>query len=546
MLLGLVSLVYTGLTDSAAFTTRPEGLDTLRSGSLGDVCAAGTCGPPAIPVMLLVTIAVMAALWFAFARMRVGRELLVLGSNERAARLSGVATRRRILLAHLLSGLLAGLAGFMLAATTGSFKAEIGDEFLLPSFLGPVLGGTLLTGGFVSVLGTFLGTALTSVIRQGLVLLEVGLENLNIYLGIILLLAISTERLRAALSRVLPAGPAGGAAAAQELRGAPGRRRFRSSGEATLLAIAVAGLALLAIKSDGNLLLDGNARRTFLAFLSVPVLIGLAQLAVLAVGQMNLAVGALGGLVAVATASLMADAGVSLALAVPMALALGAAAGVANGAIVVATRVNGFIVTLATMTICLGVQYRIVGTSTIGGYSGALRSFGDATIASVPLTFLVTLAVAGALAFFFGRTVAGRHLLATGGNPLAARLSGISNDRSIVTAHALSGLIVAVAALVTMASLDNVNASIGGDWLLPSFAAPIIGGVLLTGGSVSVAGTVLAAVIIRLVDTGRAEFSLDPSWVSFVVGAVVLGTVLAGRARQATQRRAARHQGAVA
>lgn len=199
-LLGLVTLVYTGLTESAAFVTKPEGMRELRSSSLDDVCLGGACGPSAVPLLLGFTGVAMAAVGYVFSRSRLGRELLMVGSNERAARLSGVSTFRRIIVAHALSGTLAGLAGFLLGVTTGSFKATIGEEFLLPSFLGPVLGGTLLTGGAVSVVGTFLGTALTSIIRRGLDLLEVGLENLNIYLGVILLLAISTQRIRAVLS----------------------------------------------------------------------------------------------------------------------------------------------------------------------------------------------------------------------------------------------------------------------------------------------------------------------------------------------------------
>jgi ribose transport system permease protein len=130
------------------------------------------------------------------------------------------------------------------------------------------------------------------------------------------------------------------------------------------------------------------------------------------------------------------------------------------------------------------------------------------------------------------RAIWGRQLLASGGNPLAARLSGISNNRSIVLAHCLSGLLIGVAAVVTLMSAPGVNQSIGGDWLLASFAAPIIGGVALAGGAVSVSGTVLAAFIVRLVDVARAQFSLNPSWVNFVVGAVVLGTVVLTHRRQ--------------
>jgi ribose transport system permease protein len=266
----------------------------------------------------------------------------------------------------------------------------------------------------------------------------------------------------------------------------------------------------------------------------VPVLIGLAQMVALSVGQMNLSVGALGGFVAVAAGSVMAKNGLPAWIAVLGALVLGAAVGAVNGLLVVLTRINGFIVTLATMTILTGLQYQVVGTATIANYSQGLRSLGRAAIFHIPVIFLVALAVAVVLAVFMRRAIWGRRLLASGGNPLAARLSGISNDRAIVYAHCLSGLLIGVAAVVTLASAPGVNQSIGGDWLLASFAAPIIGGVALSGGAVSVTGTVLAALIVRLVDVTRAQFSLNPSWVNFVVGGVVLGTVVITHRRGAS------------
>jgi ribose transport system permease protein len=71
---------------------------------------------------------------------------------------------------------------------------------MIPSFLGPILGGTLLTGGVVSVVGTLLGTALVQVIRQGLTTLGVGLESLDVYLGVILLLTLSAGRIGSVVS----------------------------------------------------------------------------------------------------------------------------------------------------------------------------------------------------------------------------------------------------------------------------------------------------------------------------------------------------------
>ena len=302
------------------------------------------------------------------------------------------------------------------------------------------------------------------------------------------------------------------------------RAVFRST-ESTLAILAAAGFAALAIASDGSLL-SGSSLETLFTYLAVPVLIGLAQMVALAVGQMNLSVGALGGFVAVAAGSVMAHHGVPAWLAVLGALVLGAAVGAINGLIVVLTQINGFIVTLATMTILTGLQYEVVGTATLSDYSPGLRELGRTSVFHIPVIFLVAIAVAVALAVYLRRAIWGRRLLASGGNPLAARLSGISNNRAIILAHCLSGLLIGVAAVVTLASAPGVNQSIGGDWLLASFAAPIIGGVALSGGAVSVTGTVLAALIVRLVDVARAQFSLDPSWVNFVVGAVVLGTVV--------------------
>lgn len=199
-LLGLVSLLYSALTENAAFTTRPAGLSELRSYSLADICAGPVCGSPAVPQMAQFTLLALVGLGFLYARTRTGRELLLTGANPAAAELSGIPTARRIVLAHALSGLLAALAGFMAAVSTGTFRASIGDAFMLPSFLGAVLGGTLLTGGVVSVIGALLGTSLVGVIRKGLDLLGVGLESLNIYLGCVLLLALSADRVRTVLS----------------------------------------------------------------------------------------------------------------------------------------------------------------------------------------------------------------------------------------------------------------------------------------------------------------------------------------------------------
>ena len=200
-LLGLIPTLYQAWSTGQAFTTAPAGFDTLGRGTFADVCLVGYCGSNAVPLIILPALGCMAVIWYFYARTRGGREVLMTGSSLRAAELSGVPTARKVIQVHALSGLLAAIAGFLLAASTGSFTPAIGSEFLLTSFLGPILGGTLLAGGLVSIVGTALGVTLAAVIRKGLELYGVGLETLNVLLGFILLAALATDRLRLIFTR---------------------------------------------------------------------------------------------------------------------------------------------------------------------------------------------------------------------------------------------------------------------------------------------------------------------------------------------------------
>jgi ribose transport system permease protein len=185
-LLGLVTLLYGWFTGGVSFSTQPAELSRLQYGTLG----------PPVPVVALFALAAAVLAGTVFSRLRIGRELLMTGSSLRAAELSGIPVFRRIVQAHAMSGFLAALGGFLLAVNNGAITADIGGQFLLPSFLSPILGGTALAGGAVSVAGTVLGAALTEVIQQGLNLLQFTVDELEILIGVVLLVALSLDRLR--------------------------------------------------------------------------------------------------------------------------------------------------------------------------------------------------------------------------------------------------------------------------------------------------------------------------------------------------------------
>ena len=205
-LVGLITILYTGVTDGVSFPTMPAGMSALRFDTFADYCLGEVCGPR-IPLVVPFALVVALLVGLLFRWSRLGREILMTGSNARAAELSGIPTKTRIVQAHALSGLVAAVAGFLLAANNGAFSASLGDQFLLPSFLAPVLGGTLLAGGAVSVLGTVLGATLTQVIYKGLNLLQFQLDQLQLYIGLVLLAALSLDRARHVLAERRGARP---------------------------------------------------------------------------------------------------------------------------------------------------------------------------------------------------------------------------------------------------------------------------------------------------------------------------------------------------
>lgn len=130
----------------------------------------------------------------------LGREMLAAGARPEAATLSGIRVGRVFIVCHMLSGALAGLTALLVVARTGaaipSMAGQLGQDWLLPAFLGPVLGGTLLSGGRVSVTGTFLGAVLVTMLTNGLLLLRVGEFWVQTCLGVLLLLAVLLDKAR--------------------------------------------------------------------------------------------------------------------------------------------------------------------------------------------------------------------------------------------------------------------------------------------------------------------------------------------------------------
>jgi ribose transport system permease protein len=271
--------------------------------------------------------------------------------------------------------------------------------------------------------------------------------------------------------------------------------------------------------------------------IGIDTMIGLAMMALIVTGGLDLSVGAIGVCAAMVFGFLAQMMGVPLPLAIPMAILFGAGLGFINGYTVVRSGVHSFIITLASMSIFFGVMIFLSKAQAFNELPATVQQLGKMRVGGmVSVLLLVTLAVCAALSIFYRFTVLGRRMLAAGANPRAAELSGIRTGRVIIYCHMLTGALAAFAGLMltarTGAAVPSMAGHLGQDWLLPAFLAPVLGGTLLSGGRVSVVGTLLGATFVTIMTSGLLLMRVGEFWILACLGLMLLLAVLADRFRQ--------------
>lgn len=272
--------------------------------------------------------------------------------------------------------------------------------------------------------------------------------------------------------------------------------------------------------------------------ISVNAMIAFSQMIIIAIGQMNLSVGAIGGLAAISFGGMMEVWGIPWPIAAVLALSIGLLAGVVNGALVSYTGISAFVITLATLSVYKGINLGITEAQPFYAIPDPVKALGnDTVLGPMPWLALPAALAAFALWYLLFRLPLGRSILAVGGNEHAAQLSGISVRRVVIVAHALSGLLAALAGVMLVGRLQIGQPTIGDDWLILSFAAPVIGGAILTGGHVSVAGTFLGVAIVAIITQVLVLFNIDPFLVQVVLGGLILWAVGVNRYREVRSQR---------
>jgi len=238
--------------------------------------------------------------------------------------------------------------------------------------------------------------------------------------------------------------------------------------------------------------------------------------------------------------------GYSLWIGIPTALAVAALIGLVQGLLITRLRLQPFIVTLGGMLLLRGISQTIVrgGTLSLGDIplvglaNGGL--FGTPDSPLLPYPFLILAGVAVVAAVLLHLTVFGRYVYAIGGNREASEYSGIPVARVETLTYVISALSGGIAGVCYAAYIGQMSQQVGIAYELYAIAAAVLGGVSLRGGEGTVAGSIIGACIMRVIDNGinmfqwtyRDEagapriFRLDNNWTFIIIGGVILAAVV--------------------
>lgn len=303
------------------------------------------------------------------------------------------------------------------------------------------------------------------------------------------------------------------------------RRNGSSLQPVILLAIIVVMILAQAVLVPGSITV--NQLLLISRQASALGIIALGQAMVILVGGIDLSVGATVMTVNIFCIAVMGGSNANGAKGILVCLLIGLAIGAANAVGVLFLKIAPFVMTLCTTMICEGICYVYTKGSPTGSAAPFIRSLGTGRWMGIPYSTLVWLLLALAVWLVLRYTTLGRKLYAVGGNPKAARLSGVANLRVVAGTYIFSALMAAFAGVILTGYHNIASLTLEGDYAMNSLAAALIGGNAIEGGRGGVWGVVLGAFFMMLLMAMLTMIGISEVGKLITQGCIILVVVAA-------------------
>lgn len=305
------------------------------------------------------------------------------------------------------------------------------------------------------------------------------------------------------------------------------RKKFEMVGFFEKYGVLLFLIVLVAIFTIYNpMFLSARNVKNILTEVSIYGIIGVGMTYVILTGGIDLAVGSLLAFAAISGAYLMQALGgdffMGWLVAMLAACAVGTLAGYVHGKLVTRFGVPAFIVTLGGLTVWRGATLIVNDGAPVSGFSEAFRWWGRGDVLGVPVPVLVfgIVALIGYIALRYTRY--GRQVYAVGGNPEAARLSGLSVPSVVLSVYVITGFLAGLAGFLLSARLGSAEAVAGSGYELRVIASVVIGGTSLFGGLGGVGGTIIGALLIGVLINGLVIMNVSAYYQQVVIGVIIV------------------------
>ncbi|ENH9677166.1 autoinducer 2 import system permease LsrD [Enterobacter asburiae] len=298
---------------------------------------------------------------------------------------------------------------------------------------------------------------------------------------------------------------------------------MRLNWESALLILLVLEILLFGAINprmlDINMLLFSTSDFICIGIVALPLTL------VIISGGIDISLGSTIGLCAIALGVMM-QAGWPMAVAIPLTLLLGLLCGLVNAALIHYTGISPLVITLGALL--LSGMAGATGYEGIGGFPDSFRAFANLTVLGLPIPLVLFAVITVFFWLITHRGRFGRHLFLIGQNPRAARYAALSVNGMPYALYGLVGVASAIAALVMVSYFGSARSDLGRDLLMPALTAAVLGGANIYGGSGSVVGTALAALLVGYLQQGLQMVGI-PNQVSSALSGALLVVVVMGR-----------------
>jgi rhamnose transport system permease protein len=311
------------------------------------------------------------------------------------------------------------------------------------------------------------------------------------------------------------------------------------SREMSILVVLLAVIGAATIKTD-SFLFSSNSWRDLLLTPSILLLLAMGQAVVIITRNVDLSVGSVLGLTAYLTGRLFIDQpGLPIIVVFAAGILAGAVLGLVNGVLVAFGKVPALVITLGTLYVYRGVVLTWAGSNRInaGDLPKGFLELGTHSVLGFPVLTIIAAAFLVAVGYYLHSMRGGRELYAIGSDPDAAVLYGLPVTRRVLGAFVLSGAFAGLAGVVFAARYGSVSSNAGTGIELQAVAAVVIGGVAIFGGSGTVWGAAIGAVLLVTINRALPILGIPDFWQRAVVGALILGAIVLDRLLAARQAR---------